>query len=98
MQEEIQKESKEICKVDCNSLYAFSVFFQNSNNACMRPLLENLLLIFPVHNEMKCDTVLSYVENEKDKVINSSSRKTASQSSQVDIDRAFGKKVWKKER
>lgn len=49
----------------------------------------------------KCDTVLSYVENEKDKVVNFSNRKTASlssHSSQVDIDRAFGKKVWKKER
>jgi len=40
MQEEIQKESKEIRKVDWDSLYAFSVFFfQNSISslfACLR--------------------------------------------------------------
>ena len=40
MQEEIQKESKEICKVDWDSLYAFSIFFfQNpisSLIACLR--------------------------------------------------------------
>ena len=32
MQEEIQKKSKEIRKVDWDSLYAFSIFFQNSIN------------------------------------------------------------------
>ena len=39
MQEEIQKESKEICEVDWDFLYAFSIFFfQNSISliACLR--------------------------------------------------------------